>query len=443
MLLTAWALSLGTVATAAQQAPPPPSFQVGALRFTPGGFLDFTTAFRSTAVGSGIGTNFASIPYNNTPAGHLTELRESVQNSRLSLRVDGVHQSTAFSAYVEADFLGNPPANVAVSSNSNTLRMRLFFLDARHGRWEVLAGQDWSLLTPNRSGLSPWPAEIFYTLNADTNYQVGLTWARQPQLRLTYHASPRLALAISLENGEPYIGGSAGAPQAVLPAAFAGQVNNGSSSFAAPGFAPDVIVKAAFDSHSGGRGVHLELAGLESTFRIFDPATGTTHHAVGAGVSLNLIATPTPKLHWIGTSFWGAGGGRYFFGLAPDFIVRQNGAISPVRAGGGIAGLEYQVMPGDWLHAYYGGVSIRPSFDLSGPAAVGYGFPGAPNRFNRLIQEASAGLVHTFWRSPTLGSLQLITQVAYVVRSPYSVAPGSAHNAHAAMGYLDLRYSLP
>ncbi|MGH7079270.1 MAG: hypothetical protein ACREFU_14395, partial [Acetobacteraceae bacterium] len=173
------ALGLALLPAAAQAPAPTPanplSVQIGALQFTPGGFVDFTTVYRSSAVGSGIGTNFAAIPYNTAVAGRGSELRESAQNSRLTLKVAGAHDGTQFTGYLETDLNGNQPGNVAVSSNSATMRMRVYFVDVRHGAWEVLAGQDWSLLTPNRVGLSPMPSDIFYTQAVDTNYQVGLT----------------------------------------------------------------------------------------------------------------------------------------------------------------------------------------------------------------------------------------------------------------------------
>ena len=443
------ALALLAAAASAQTPAPasPLSFQIGALQFAPGGFLDFTTVFRSTAVGSGIGTNFAAIPYNNTVAGRLTELRESAQNSRLSLKVSGTHDGTDMFAYLETDFLGNQPANVAVSSNSATMRLRVYFVDARHGNWEVLAGQDWSFLTPNRLGLSPMPADIFFSQNMDTNYQVGLTWTRQPQFRLIYHASPQFSAGVSVENSEPYIGGSAGAPQATLPGGgagpFTGQVDNGSSNFSAPGFTPDVIAKAAYDSRADGNGLHLEVAALGSTFRAFNPATNVTNHATGGGLSLNGNAVVAPGLRLLASSFWGDGGGRYFFGMAPDLVIRNTGQVSPVRASGGIAGLEYQVNPSYLLYGYYGGVYIHPNFDLSGATPVGYGFPGSSGAINRSIQEFTVGVVHTFWKSANYGALQLITQASYLTRSPYGVAAGAPKNAHTGMGFVDLRYTLP
>ncbi len=44
--------------------------------------------WRDKNAASGIGTNFASVPYGNTAAGHLSEFRFSPQNSRLGFRTD-------------------------------------------------------------------------------------------------------------------------------------------------------------------------------------------------------------------------------------------------------------------------------------------------------------------------------------------------------------------
>jgi hypothetical protein len=64
-------------------------FKIGGAEFTPLGFMDFTSVYRSTDVGSGIGTNFNSIPFNGlSPVGPLSELRFSAQNSRVGIRVD-------------------------------------------------------------------------------------------------------------------------------------------------------------------------------------------------------------------------------------------------------------------------------------------------------------------------------------------------------------------
>jgi len=106
------------VASAAEPAPQTPqktetapasplSFNIGNAKFTPGGFMDLTNFFRSKDMGSGIGSSFNSIPYNNAlPLGALTEDHFSIQNSRIALRVDSTVAGGAVIGYVEADFLG-------------------------------------------------------------------------------------------------------------------------------------------------------------------------------------------------------------------------------------------------------------------------------------------------------------------------------------------------
>ena len=66
--------------------------------------MDFTAIFRSANVGSGIGTYFGSIPFNDTVAGRLTESRFSAQNSRISLKVNGKLGANDITGYIESDF---------------------------------------------------------------------------------------------------------------------------------------------------------------------------------------------------------------------------------------------------------------------------------------------------------------------------------------------------
>src|SRR5262249_2820266 len=63
----------------------PLQFRLGSAFFTPVGFVDFTAVFRSTTNGSGGGTNFGAIPFNNTVPGHLSEFRFTAQNSRIGM----------------------------------------------------------------------------------------------------------------------------------------------------------------------------------------------------------------------------------------------------------------------------------------------------------------------------------------------------------------------
>ena len=175
----------------------PLQFHIGAATFVPVGFMDFTSVFRTKTAGGNIGTSFGSIPYGAVASNgttpyqtNLSELRLSMQNSRIGFRADADVHGAHVIGYMEADFLGTPASlNIAVTSNSNLLRSRLYWVDLRRGAWEVLGGQTWSLLTPGRVGISPLPADIFYSQDIDVNYQAGLFWGRIPELRVVL--SPR------------------------------------------------------------------------------------------------------------------------------------------------------------------------------------------------------------------------------------------------------------
>jgi hypothetical protein len=428
----------------------PLAFQIGSVTFTPLGFLDFTSVTRGTLNGGDIGTSFASFPYSNTAAGQLSETRFSAKNSRLGLRMDTDLGDTKVLGYVETDFLGNAPANLNVVSNSDTLRMRVYFVDVQHGPWELLAGQDWSMLTPNRKGISPLPNDIFFTQNVDVNYQVGLVWERTPQLRLVYHASDQWTLGISAENPDQYVG-----PAVTLPANFtATQVDNGSNGTATPNFMPDLIAKVAYDTKIGGLPFHADLAGLYREFKIntFLPAKGTSSDAWASGYagSFNLNIGVLPHLQLIENLYASNGAGREIStGVAPDFIVTGPDAsgvdhIKTVNSYAGIAGFEWDVFSKTKLYGYYGQTYIdREYSQLANGSFVGYGFPGSSNSNNKRIDEYTVGLTQVLWKSERYGDLKLMLQYSYLDRDPWFVAPGAQSSAHMHMGYVDIRYDLP
>lgn len=422
--------------------------RVGDATVTPVGFVDATEFFRTTNLGSGIGTAFGSLPFSNTLRGRMTENRFTIQNSRIGLQFDTQFRDNHVRGYLESDFLGLQPGNAFVTSNSDSLRMRLYWVDLSHGKFEFLAGQSWSLLTPGRDGISPMPSNLFYTQNMDTNYQAGLTWARQLQFRFVYHASPRVAAAVSLENAEQYTGGAVTLP----PGFSASQVSTGEAT-STPNRFPDVIGKLAFDPEVGGRHLHFEVAGLLSSFRTFSLPLNRTLTAEGGGGSFNADIGLFKNFHVVESSFFSRGGGRYIFGLGPDFVVRPDGSPSLVTADSGVGGIEYQLTPRMMFYAYYGGAyfgrnfSVIPATSAGGAQTyVGFGYPAASSSSseqNRAIQEATFGTIRNFWKSPRYGALQLITQYSYLTRAPWFVAPGSPKNAHLSQAYADIRYILP
>lgn len=434
----------------------PLSFKIGDANFTPFGFVDMTYVARSTNVGSGIGSNFASIPLNNGAAGRISENNLSTQNSRIGLRVDSSVLGAKVLGYFEADFLGNQPGNVFVTSNADTFRMRNVFVDLKKGPLELTGGQDWTLMTPGKTGISPVPSDIFYTQNVDTNYQLGLTWARQTQFRIAYHPSESWHMALSIEDPQQYIGGSAGAPTITYPAAFASntaitnQFNNGQSNYSVPNATPDFIFKAAYDAKPGGLAQHIEVAGLLRNFKYYNPILngnlGKSFSATGGGGSVNGNFEIFKNVHLIANTFFSDGGGRYVFGVAPDLIVRPDGNLSLVHTYSTVDGFEANLNRNLLLYGYYGGVYVGRNVALepNGSSQIGYGSTGSANGSqNRSMQEFTIGLTPTFWKSAQYGALQLMTQYSYVWRNPWYLAAGSPKNAKTNMVYVNLRYTLP
>jgi len=463
------------------EQPAPLFFRIGSATFTPLGFMDLTNVFRSPVIGSGIGTNFGSLPYRiagNFPGSGLTEDRFSAQNSRLGIRVDANIAGGQAIGYLETDFLGNQAGTISISSNSYTLRMRVYFIDWTKGKIEILGGQDWSMLTPNRVGINPIPGNIFFSQDMDTNYQLGLVWERTPQFRFIYHASKAAAFGVSVENPDQYGGGGNGSGTIVTPSGFAtSQLDEGGSSNGTniPNLFPDLIVKAAFDPMVMNRDFHFEVSGLLNEFRVntFSNNTSMNSTAVGGAISANTNLEIIKNFHFIANSFWSDGAGRDIFGQAPDLVIHPQAnasspfTVAPLHSGSFLTGAEWQVKPKLMVYGYYSGIYIGRDFFQCGtpgtgtpPVTVptcGYGIPvdvpggvsgvsqSTAYSQNRFMDEGTIGLIPVFWRSPNYGALQLITQYSYLSREPWAVVPGglTPTRAHGSMAYVDLRYVLP
>lgn len=433
-----------------KQKESPLSFHIGGAEFTPGGFVDLTAFWRNTNAGTGYGTNFFSIPFHNTIPGQLSETRITAENSRITLKATDNFKGNDVTGYYEMDFHGNDPANLNVTSNSSTLRLRQFWVDVRHKKWEVLGGQAWSWLTPNRVGLSAMPSDVFYSQDVDANYQLGLTWTRAPQVRFIFHANDHLGLGIALENPDQFAGQ---AGQVIFPAAFNNAVVTSQFDIAnqttTPNAMPDIIPKVAYDTQLAGRHFHIEAVGLLTRLRAL-PALGASKNSVtGGGGSLNMNVEIFKGFSVYVTSFYSDGGGRYIFGSGPDAVLRPDGTPSLVHAESGVGGFEWQINNKTLIAAYYGADYFPRDFFLDTSAGakpntfVGFGGPGSSNAANRSIQEPTLDWVSTFWKSPQYGALQLMTQVSYLTRSPWVVPAGTPKNARSTMAWANIRYVLP
>jgi hypothetical protein len=440
----------GNPCEAPMDAKPPAYIRIGDTCVIPIGFMDLTSVWRSKDVGSSIGTSFANIPYNNALAGRLTEFHFSPQNSRLGFRIDGDWKGTHFIAYNEFDFNGTSGGNNLTTTNGSWVpRLRLFWVDVRKGSAEFMAGQSWSFMTPNRKGLGGLPGDLFYSQVIDLNYLTGLTWDRQPGVRFIYHPSKTVAFGIAAENPDQYIGGSTGGPTITLPTALAAtytptefsSASNNNGNQTAADFMPDFIAKIAFDPTSR---IHFEVGGLERTFRSFNQTTNNYFKAVGGGVSANAMLGFSDNFRLTSTNYWSDGGGRYLFGQAPDVVIRSDGSISPVHAGGFTEGFE-ATLKNTLLYGYWGGTYIGRDVTLdTNGSAIGYGYKGASNAQNRMIQEITFGFNQTMWKNARYGAVNFMGQYMYEIRAPWYYAGGAGgKGTQASTLYFNIRYTLP
>jgi hypothetical protein len=432
------------------------SFKLGSAVLTLGGFIDFENIFRTTNTQSNIATAYASIPYSNTAQGNISEFRTTAQYSRLSFKIVDKFHGDDVLAYFESDFSGNSAPSVYQSVNPHTNRLRLYFVDVKHGKWEALGGQTWSWLTPNRTGIGPLPNDLAITYNEDQNIGVGLPYTRAAELRIAYHANEHWAMGVGIEDANQFVGN-----YVALPAAFGSvigpQFDNNSQPGAANRF-PDILSKITYDRDFSGRHFHAELSGLftgaHAAVKPIGASSFASHGAVGGGGQFAANYELTRTLTLLGNAFWSDGGAHYLVGTGPQLVVRPDAAgtnvsLSMLHAGAGSAGLEWRASPKEAFAVYYAADYFSRDFfpdttNTTHPGTIiGYGGPGSPNTNNRTIQEITFDWLQTFWKSQQYGALQAYTQYSYLTRDPWYVAPGDPKDAHLSMVYFGVRYVLP
>jgi len=436
------------------EGPTPAFIRLGSTCLVPIGFMDLTAVWRDKNAASSIGSNFGSVPFNNVANAKLSEFRFSPQNSRIGFRFDGDWKGTHFIGYNEFDFLGTSGSlALTVTNGAFVPRLRLFWIDARKGKVEFLAGQSWSMLTPNRRGISPLPGDLFYSQVMDVNYMAGLTWTRQPGMRILYHPTKTVTFGFSVENPDQYAGGSGGGSTITAPAAYsalvgtqldnAPNISNSNTVLAIPTLTPDFIAKVAFDPSSR---LHIDVAGVERNFKIVNPNNlflDQTSTKSGAGVQFGINGEIFKNFRLISTNYWSDGGGRYIFGQAPDAIITAAGNLSLLHSGGTVDGFEARVK--NWLlWSYYGGIYIGRDTAIDAgktTPTIGYGFPGGSQ--NRAINEFTIGFTQTIWSNPRYGAITTIGQYEWLERDPWAVAVGAPKQAHDNTIYFDVRYTLP
>ncbi len=375
------------------------TYHVGGVTLKIGGFIEAAGIFRSSTQTSDVATGMTTaVPFGSSTQAHLSELRESARQSRLSLLAYGNPDSvTTLSAYFETDFLGMSSTANSNQSNSYNLRLRQAFAeyDRKDLGFSFVGGQAWSLATQYTSGLYPRNENVPLTI--DANYNVGFNWLRVPQFRFIENFAPGYWAALSLEspqavniNNSLPTTATAGVPLVAsdvvtgLTGGSGGLLGGGGNTqtFSIDPY-PDVIVKVAAEPGWG----HFELFGIGRDFRtnVIAPApVAFQGHqtALGGGIGANGIMPVVPKLIDVQASMlWGAGIGKYGAAQLSDYTVNANGQPSPNHEITGLVGVVGHALPMLDLYGYWGiEHSFSNSFDV-GTHAFGLGNPAYTNAY--------------------------------------------------------------
>jgi len=256
------------------------------------------------------------------------------------------------------------------------------------------------------------------------NYQLGLTWARNPGFRGVYHFNDnKVSFGMALENSEPYVGAGTEAARSWVRPRFSGTPKCGLGRSSGRS---DQQRSQRHQLGGAASGYHrpnwlrsdpkaaLRVSRREITNKIANPVSTPafqTSTKAGGGGSVNLNFEVVKGLRIVTNNFWSDGAGRYIFGQAPDFMIRADGSIGLVHSGSTVSGFEANV--GNTLfYGYYGGVYIGKSLarDANGTTLIGYG-PISSDGQNRAIQEITFGTNTTLMKDAKWGALNLMFSI--------------------------------
>jgi len=355
----------------------PMTIRYKGVSLTPGGFIAAETVTRQRANASSINTPFNSIPYPGNALAHINESDFTGRQSRVSLLAESKVGFAKLTGYWEADFLGTGVTSNNRQSNSYVLRSRVLFAQAAlDSGWIFTGGQQWSLVTETRKGITNRTEVLPMTI--DPQYQVGFAWARQYGFRVVKDFGGKYALGVSVEAPQATIGGRGFSNVSTTNQGSATVTTVGNAFVDGPGSgggllnfvdttgysfskSPDIIVKAVADP----KWAHLEFYGIYSMFRnrvypcavvgtnstdTNPPATPTTvacpidgsltSSAVGAyndsrsggGFGGNLRFPIGGKKAEFGVQGgYGEGIGRYASAQIADLTLRPNGTQAEIR----------------------------------------------------------------------------------------------------------------
>jgi hypothetical protein len=450
----------GVLPPPAQAAPPPPlavaeakrgGFLGSGIDLTVGGYIEAASIYRTRNETADISSNFnTALPFPNSPNYHLTELRFSAHQTRLSLLGQGkVDPDTALAGYVESDFQSAPADSNSIESNSYTPRLRQAYatLDRSDLGLHLLGGQIYTLLTLFNHDMTPRQEDIPLTI--DGQYVVGFTWTRNPQFRIVQDLGKSVSVGFSLESPQTLLFNGPNAP--LVPTTVSNPGGNHLNPLAqySTDIAPDMVAKAVFEPGWG----HYELYGLGRLFRSRAAFANRTIWGGGGGAGAILPLVPK-QLDLQADFLYGAGIGRYGTSQLPDVAIKPTGILAPVPGLQVLVGLVGH--PTDALDLYvYGGLEQagQTSFTVNGTLPFGYGNPlynnsGCLHEGSTLCAEntsrvwqVAGGAWYSLYKG-SYGMLRIGAQGSYTRRYIFKGMGGSP-STDEGMFFTSLRYYPP
>jgi hypothetical protein len=460
----------------------PPAIRFKGITLSPtGSYLAAETVFRTRGMGADINSQLTGTPFSGAPNAHLSEFNATGRQSRAALLAEGKAGNFTARGYYEGDFLSAGVTSNANQSNSYTFRQRQAWgqVEMASG-WTLTGGQQFTLATETRSGLSNRTEVLPGTI--DPQYNAGFTWARQYGLRLTKAVGKKVWIGGSIEAPETLNIGGGGLPftEVFQQVGNTGGLFNNQANYSY-NQTPDLLAKVAFEPGYG----HYEVFGIMRFFRnrIYPNALGTSTSGAGVfndsktggGIGGNARFSLVPKKVEVGLHLLAGGGvGRYGDSTLADVTFRPDGSLEPLRGGSALFSLELNPTPKLNVYAYYGGDyaerALYSAVIAGKPTLIGYGRPtnattgcgievapaaAAGNSIlatatsspancapdTRMIQEGSVGYWYDFYRGPK-GRIRQSLQYSYLEKNTWRGTGGSP-KAINNMVFTSFRYYLP
>ncbi len=435
-------------------------FHMGPVTLALGGFVDTSSVLENRHVPSGTFNYWQDMPFKNDPRYHTNNFEGSARYSRISLMARGnVSKTETISGFFEMDFGAGAATTDAYESNSYAFRLRQAYLayDNSESNFHFLAGQAWSMLTPDRVGIIPRQESLPETI--ESSMLAGQTWTRQWQARfvkdMMHH---RLWLGLSIENPQTLYdttGFTNNDGTVSLPNGQVATVSSDGTGLTNPApfsneIAPDVIAKVAYDPSWG----HYELEGILHFPHDRVSGVGYGHNntviAGGGGGSMVIPIIPH-ELEVRLAGLAGVGIGRYGSVLLPDATLNAQGKPVPlpsVQASAGIIAHPSSTLD---VYGYFGTQREgRRSFSVDGEN-YGYGNPNYSNAGCNIelsslpctantkgVTEVTIGAWWRFFKGQ-FGTVEAGTQLAYSRRQIWQGVGGDPSTSMSQI-FFDFRY---